>query len=610
MKPISPHQRATVVSSLVLFSLGLSTVLAFSSLASAQGASALRDAPGFREGQSTTNHDLHDVGEVVFSVGPAQVLLAAKKGEAAAPVQAVLSRGFKLSVGDQIVTGAGGHVHVRFVDGAFVAVRSDSQLTIEHYSYRADQPERSTVKFQLSQGTARSITGRAGEASKDRFRLNTPVAAIGVRGTDFVVLTQDAESRAVVNRGAIVVAPIGQGCLAEGFGPCSHVAAKELTPSMGDLMARVERGQVELVAARGIAPERSSPTGAEPRAIQQQKDGQSPAHPTASTPSSPNAQGNPASSAVSVGSSTVSPTIAAASSAVIVSGGTSAVMGTDTALPAQDKSGSSFAAPRTEQAALERVQGASGTGAGTAATVNPPLVGGGEAATVGASLDKSAIASGSADSTKPNADSTKPSDQQSVSVGGAQNNAQTGSVPNTYGNPLALGLKPPTLQWGRWAAQPLPGDQSEAAIALMVKGANAVMSASDWSLYTLGSSQTPRPREGMVDFVLRDALAYYQPVLGAATQAEVLSGSLGMDFAKATFSSRLNAKHEDLGQTLVMIHGTISADGQLQSAADSPASATGVLANNASEAAYRFSQRVTDTKGRIGSLFGLTRWGR
>jgi hypothetical protein len=114
----------------------------------------------------------------------------------------------------------------------------------------------------------------------------------------------------------------------------------------------------------------------------------------------------------------------------------------------------------------------------------------------------------------------------------------------------------------------------------------------------------------MVDFVLRDALAYYQPVLGAASQAEVLSGSLGMDYAKGSFSSRLNAKHDDLGQVLVMIHGTISADGQLQSAADSPASATGVLANEASEAAYRFNQRVTDTKGRVGSLFGLTRWGR
>ena len=33
----------------------------------------------------------------------------------------------------------------------------------------------------------RSITGQWGEAARDRFRLNTPIAAIGVRGTDFIV---------------------------------------------------------------------------------------------------------------------------------------------------------------------------------------------------------------------------------------------------------------------------------------------------------------------------------------------------------------------------------------------------------------------------------------
>lgn len=521
------------------------------------------------------------VGEVVFSVGPVQALMAANRLDGSAPVQAVLSRGHKLKVGDQLITGAGGHVHVRFIDGAFVAVRPESQLTIEQYSYKPEQPERSAVKFQLTQGTARSITGRAGEAAKDRFRLNTPVAAIGVRGTDFVVLTQDSESRAVVNRGAIVVAPIGQGCAAEGLGPCTGLFARELTPAMGDLMARVERGQVELVTARGLAPERSSPLGAEPRAM---KEKDAPA---------------------------LSQALVSAPSAAIASATSQAA--TDGGLAAQEKASANLLAPKNEQGALERValagtsasapspsaSGNSGVGSASGAT------GAGAGASVGSGLSEASALDKATIS-----ETAKTADQQTGATSTGQELVIANPLPKTYGNPLASSLKAASLHWGRWGAQPLAGDPSETAVALMVKGASAVMTGSDWSLFTLGSTQSARPRDGMVDFVLRDALAYYQPVLGAASQAEVLSGSLGMDFAKASFSSRLNAKHDDLGQVLVMIHGTISADGQLQSAADSPASATGVLANEASEAAYRFNQRVTDTKGRVGSLFGLTRWGR
>ena len=47
----------------------------------------------------------------------------------------------------------------------------------------------------------------AAESARDRFRLNTPIAAIGVRGTDFVVSATQNSIMAVVNAGAIVVSP-------------------------------------------------------------------------------------------------------------------------------------------------------------------------------------------------------------------------------------------------------------------------------------------------------------------------------------------------------------------------------------------------------------------
>ena len=89
-----------------------------------------------------------------------------------------------------------------------------------------DRPEESVVKFSLLQGTARAISGKAAEAAKDKFRLNTPIAAIGVRGTDFVVSVSQTSVRAMVNQGAIVLAPYSAQCSALGAGPCDSNAVE------------------------------------------------------------------------------------------------------------------------------------------------------------------------------------------------------------------------------------------------------------------------------------------------------------------------------------------------------------------------------------------------
>lgn len=127
---------------------------------------------------------------------------------------------------DQILTQANGHVHVRFVDQALVSVRPDSTLEILRYDYNPDQPDRSSVKFNLVEGVTRSISGDAARSARQRFRLNTPIAAIGVRGTDFVVSATDQTVRALVNEGAIVMAPYSADCTADAFGPCATNAVE------------------------------------------------------------------------------------------------------------------------------------------------------------------------------------------------------------------------------------------------------------------------------------------------------------------------------------------------------------------------------------------------
>lgn len=150
-----------------------------------------------------------------------------------------IERGSKISVLDRITTESNGHVHIRFIDAALVSVRPNSELEIVRYEYDATNPDLSAVKFNLEEGVTRSISGDAARSARDRFRLNTPIAAIGVRGTDFVVNADSDMTRALVNEGIIVMAPYSDACSFDALGPCA-TNALELEGSSPQLVAMDE----------------------------------------------------------------------------------------------------------------------------------------------------------------------------------------------------------------------------------------------------------------------------------------------------------------------------------------------------------------------------------
>jgi hypothetical protein len=168
------------------------------------------------------------VGEVSLVLGKAYLLSPDQRRQ-------LIEVGSQVRVSDQVVTQANGHVHIRFVDQALVSVRPDSQLEIISYSYNSAKPERSSIKFNLVEGVTRAISGEGAKAARSRFRLNTPVAAIGVRGTDFVVSATQQTTRALVNQGAIVMAPYSSECTAAAIGPCATNAV-ELTGNSLQIM--------------------------------------------------------------------------------------------------------------------------------------------------------------------------------------------------------------------------------------------------------------------------------------------------------------------------------------------------------------------------------------
>ena len=117
-------------------------------------------------------------GRIQFVAGEAKILndkqieRGAKKGEV-------------VDQGDTIVTSSTGSVQVVLEDGGLLAVRPDTQLRIDAYVYSGKPDDKNNKSFfSLAKGAFRSITGVIGQTNKQAYRVSTPSATMGIRGTD------------------------------------------------------------------------------------------------------------------------------------------------------------------------------------------------------------------------------------------------------------------------------------------------------------------------------------------------------------------------------------------------------------------------------------------
>ncbi len=178
------------------------------------------------------------VGEITLVVGQLEI-------QRPGGVARNLAKGDAIEQGDVIKTSANGHLHIRFVDGALVSVRPNSVFTIHEFRFDPAQPSASVVRLSLDQGEVRSISGKAAQEAKDRFRLNTPLVAIGVKGTDFTTQAVQGSTRVTVNQGAIVMAPFDQGCRPDALGVCATARARDLTADMAGMALVYRSGAID-----------------------------------------------------------------------------------------------------------------------------------------------------------------------------------------------------------------------------------------------------------------------------------------------------------------------------------------------------------------------------
>ncbi|MGQ5523947.1 FecR family protein [Chitinimonas sp. PSY-7] len=113
--------------------------------------------------------------------------------------------GARVEAGSKIVTGSNGFAILRFDDGQVIALEKNTDFTIDQFRFNRAQPEDGNAFFSMLRGTLRAVTGLIGQQNKAAFRLNTPTATIGIRGSDWMAALQGNSLYTGVNAGGITV---------------------------------------------------------------------------------------------------------------------------------------------------------------------------------------------------------------------------------------------------------------------------------------------------------------------------------------------------------------------------------------------------------------------
>lgn len=96
-----------------------------------------------------------------------------------------LQRGDPVFQGETLRTGPQGRGQIRFTDRGVLSLRPDTVLVISDYAYEGNDPAAGRQQLNLDRGGFRTQTGRVAGANRQAYRVQTPVAVIGIRGTVF-----------------------------------------------------------------------------------------------------------------------------------------------------------------------------------------------------------------------------------------------------------------------------------------------------------------------------------------------------------------------------------------------------------------------------------------
>ena len=85
-----------------------------------------------------------------------------------------------------ITTAPQSYAVLKFEDGTAVVLKENTSFQIQNYAYNAKAPENANAIFNLVRGGLKMITGLVTSRNRDALKVATPLATIGIRGTEFI----------------------------------------------------------------------------------------------------------------------------------------------------------------------------------------------------------------------------------------------------------------------------------------------------------------------------------------------------------------------------------------------------------------------------------------
>jgi len=123
-----------------------------------------------------------DIGSVVDLIGTAVI----KRGKETIAV----TKGTPVETNDKVET-KNGVVNIRFKDDTSVKVTENSSLVIDDFVYDPKNASGGKLSLKATSGTVRYVSGNIAHNNPNSVKINTPTAAIAVRGTDFVMAVDE-----------------------------------------------------------------------------------------------------------------------------------------------------------------------------------------------------------------------------------------------------------------------------------------------------------------------------------------------------------------------------------------------------------------------------------
>lgn len=187
------------------------------------------------EAQGAERGDETDASSLV--VGRVQYLEGGLTARSADGIERTVVKGGPVYEGDSLETDSTGVAVVVFRDNSRVTLQEGSQYKVEQYKY--EEKDSDNVFFRMLRGGMRVFSGLMAKRNARSFKVGTPTAVVGIRGTGFDLLFQG-------NLPDDEQGPSSQGSVSQVLIEPMEADAAAGTPQGDGMFVQVWEGSIEL----------------------------------------------------------------------------------------------------------------------------------------------------------------------------------------------------------------------------------------------------------------------------------------------------------------------------------------------------------------------------